>query len=521
MIFKSSINLLLVFCFTLSLQAQNILITTQQNPQEPSIMLDPKHPEIMVAAVNINQYFLSSDTGRTWTNHFLSSTYGVWGDPVIDVDTNCVFYFTHLSNPPAGTGNWIDRIVCQKTLDSGATWNNGSFVGLNGTKAQDKQWTIVDRTDNNIYMTWTQFDKYASVLPGDSSNILFSKSIDGGDTWSTPLRINKVAGDCLDDDETVEGATPAVGPNGEIYVAWAGPSGLVFNKSTDQGVTWLNQEIFIDSMLGGWAYDIPGIFRANGLPITKCDLSGGPNHGTIYVNWSCQGNGTTDTDVWLSQSKDGGNTWSNAIRVNDDNTNTHQFFTWMDIDQTNGNLFFVFYDRRNYTDTQTDVYLAFSKDGGLNFVNRKISDSPFIPNDGVFFGDYNNIVVHNNIVRPIWTRLHNGQLSVWTNITPFNDLMLLVKEMPPAEPNELKQYPNPTEGMTYVSFKLHKASQVTIRLYNQAGVVVFTVVEDKTMEYGSYVIPINIAEMQLPKGMYYNEVLINQAQKVLKTIVVD
>jgi len=51
----------------------------------------------------------------------------------------------------------------------------------------------------------------------------------------------------------------------------------------------------------------------------------------------------------------------------------------MDIDQTNGNLYFVFYDRRTYTDNQTDVYMAISTDGGTNFSNVKISESPFSP----------------------------------------------------------------------------------------------------------------------------------------------
>ena len=134
-----------------------------------------------------------------------------------------------------------------------------------------------------IFITWTQFDEYDSKKVGDSSVILFSKSGDAGYSWSQPTRISKIAGDCLDGDETVEGATPAVGPNGEIYVAWAGPEGLVFNKSLDRGATWLNSEIRIDSFPTGWDMSIPGIMRANGLPILKCDLSGGPNHGTIYV----------------------------------------------------------------------------------------------------------------------------------------------------------------------------------------------------------------------------------------------
>ena len=161
-----------------------------------------------------------------------------------------------------------------------------------------------------MYLTWTQFDNYGSSSPVDSSIILFSKSLDAGQSWTAPKRISKTAGDCLDQDNTVEGAVPAVGPNGEIYVSWAGPRGLVFNKSTDQGDHWLEEELDITSILGGWDFAIPGIFRANGLPITACDVSDGPYRGTIYVNWTDQRNGETNTDVWLVKSNDGGASWS-------------------------------------------------------------------------------------------------------------------------------------------------------------------------------------------------------------------
>jgi|GEM_PF-2218455 len=135
-------------------------------------------------------------------------------------------------------------------------------------------------------------------------------------------------------------------------------------------------------------------------------------------------------------SKDGGISWSAPIRVNDDNSNRHQFFTWMDIDQTDGHLYFVFYDRRAHSDNQTDVYLAISSDGGASFINRKISETPFIPAKGVFFGDYTNITVHNGIVRPIWTRFENGNLSIWTNITPLSKLL----STPPIETEESAQH---------------------------------------------------------------------------------
>jgi hypothetical protein len=270
---------------------------------------------------------------------------------------------------------------------------------------QDKQWAIVNRKTNEIYSSWTEFDDYNVSTPGDSSIILFAKSTDGSATWSTPKRLSRRAGDCLDGGNTTEGAVPAVGPDGQIYVTWAGPLGLMFNRSLDNGATWVAANIFVSSLPGGWNLSIPGIDRSNGLPITCCDISSKPTKGNIYVNWADQRNGSTDTDIWFVRSTDGGNTWSTAKRVNDDPPGRQQFFTWMTVDNVTGYIYIIFYDRRNYSDNQTDVYLAVSTDAGLNFENIKINQNPFTPNSGVFFGDYTNITSYNNIVRPIWTEL--------------------------------------------------------------------------------------------------------------------
>jgi hypothetical protein len=102
--------------------------------------------------------------------------------------------------------------------------------------------------------------------------------------------------------------------------------------------------------------------------------------------------------------------------VNQDTSENHQFFTWMDIDQASGNMWFVYHDRRNHNDTGTDVYVAVSQDGGLSFTESKISESPFYPDPEIFFGDYNNIAAHGNVVRPVWTRLDDKNLSVRTSI---------------------------------------------------------------------------------------------------------
>ena len=65
-------------------------------------------------------------------------------------------------------------------------------------------------------------------------------------------------------DNTVEGAVPAVGPNGEVYISWAGPLGLVFTKSTDKGVTWPDTKYLYVDIPGGWDFAIPAFTGQTG-----------------------------------------------------------------------------------------------------------------------------------------------------------------------------------------------------------------------------------------------------------------
>lgn len=481
-------------------QPQNIVISTSNQPEEPSICINPKNPALIMAGSNINNWHYSTDTGRTWVNAILQSNYAVWGDPCIITDSSGNFHFFHLSNPIAG--NWIDRIVAQKFNPNTQQWVSDTHMGLNGTKAQDKEWAIVDYTTNSIYCTWTQFDNYGSENQTDSSIILFSKSLDEGLSWSATKRLNTIAGDCIDSDSTVEGATPAVGPNGEVYVCWVGAQGLYFNKSLDKGTTWLAHEQFICSVPGGWDYSIPGISRCNGLPILVCDNSNGPNRGNLYINWSDQRNGSNNTDIWLVKSSDGGQNWSAPTKVNNDTTNRHQFFTWMNIDQETGYLYFVFYDRRNHADNQTDVYLAISKNGGISFSNYLISESPFTPNATIFFGDYTNISVYKNIIRPIWARMENNQLSILTALIDANTIEVGQNEAQIIN-GDYRVFPNPTHGEIAFSIKLKTADVLNLWLCDSQGKRIKQLYSERQYTSGMYIENIDIEALNLASGVYF------------------
>jgi len=465
---KKTILLSILFLNSLLIFSQHTNIRIDgsgvNSPNEPSIVINPANTMQLIAGSNLNYFYVSNDGGITWTGNTLQSNqHGVWGDPCVIADSEGTFYYLHLANPPSG--NWIDRIVCQKTTDLGTSWNDGTAIGLNGTKAQDKEWAVVDQSRKIIYTTWTQFDDYASSSSQDSSIIRFSKSIDGGLSWTSPIRINKIAGDCEDDDNTVEGAVPTVGPNGEIYVSWASPQGIVFDKSLDFGDTWLDDDIFISTQPGGWAQEIPGIQRCNGMPVTMCDTSNSPYKGTIYINWTDQRNGFDDTDVFLSKSTDGGETWCTPIRVNNDAAGKQQFFTWATI-----------------------------------------------------FGDYTNVTAYNNIIRPIWTRLHNYSLSLYTAIIDITTIVPDHLEEGTVPFSVLKSYPNPFRTNLNVAFKVHESSNISISLYDITGKKIASLIKNKNFSKGKYIKKFNSENFNLKNGFYYLRIVSNNEYSITQKV---
>jgi len=393
------------------------------NPAEVTIAINPKNPDNVVAASfamcrpsrarSASYNYSSLDGGKTWRTIPVADPKNLTqGDDVVYFGKDGTVYHTHLSfegirvaHPPrAETG-----MLVESSIDGGLTWSD-SVPAINHensvTPFEDKPGIVVDngpqsKYQGNVYLAWTRFDVYGSSAPDCHSHIFFTRSTDHGKSFAMPINISDSVGDCRDSDNTVEGAVPAVAPNGDIYVVWAGPAGLVFKKSTDGGETFSKEKV-ISQMPGGWDFSVDGLERANGMPLTAVDLSDGPNKGTLYVNWIDAREG--DPDVFLMSSKDGGETWSTPVRVNDDpvKNGKAQFFTWMSVDPVDGSVNIVFYDRRDTAGSMTKVVMARSIDGGKKFVNHKVDQPAFKCNSNTFFGDYTGISAFGGRVIPMF-----------------------------------------------------------------------------------------------------------------------
>jgi len=393
------------------------------SPAEVSVAINPKNPDNIIGAsfavgkpplARYGSYnYASMDGGKTWKTVPVADPKNLTqGDDVVYFGDDGTAYHIHLSFDGISVARprrAESGMLVETSIDGGLTWTN-AVAAINHensvTPFEDKPGIVVDNSPSskykgNVYVAWTRFDVYGSNDPNCHSNIYFTRSTDHGKSFAMPVNISDSVGDCRDSDNTVEGAVPAVAPNGDVYIVWAGPLGLVFKKSSNGGESFSKEKVISD-MPGGWDFSVDGLKRANGMAVTGVDLSLGPRRGTLYVNWIDARNG--DPDVFVMSSNDGGETWSAPVRVNDDlvKNKKDQFFTWMSVDPTDGSVNVVFYDRRDTAGATTRLIMARSVDGGKTFVNHRIDVPDFKCDNNTFFGDYIGISAYGGRVIPMF-----------------------------------------------------------------------------------------------------------------------
>jgi hypothetical protein len=178
-----------------------------------------------------------------------------------------------------------------------------------------------------------------------------------------------------------------IAPDGTIYLLWidynvktGGLGTLYLDKSTDGGVTWGNDNQVITVNLPNIYLNYGSDARAKGAAVLRVNPL---NSQELYVVYAADADTTNqdEADIWFISSPDGGSTWTNPLRVNDDNTpsdTSDQVLPWMET-QGDGTIHIAWYDRRNDPmDLKWDIYYTNSNDGGQTFaVNQKINLASF------------------------------------------------------------------------------------------------------------------------------------------------
>jgi len=431
---------------------------------EPSIAVDPTDPSRMAIGwrqfdtvqSNFRQagYGYTTDGGSTWTFPGVLEPGVFRSDPVFDSDSQGNFYFMSL------TGDFSCDVF--RSRNGGATWDSGTPA-----RGGDKEWMTIDQTggigEGHIYSYWTS--STSDCFPG-----FFTRSTNGGDSYETCVTI---PGDPY-------WGTLAVGPDGELYV---GGGEFVVAKSTTarnpgQSVTWdFWTSVDLDGFMSGWGGPNPdGLL---GQVWIAADRSDGPTRGYVYLLCSVEPFvGADPLDVMFARSTDGGHTWSDPVRVNDDTgTNAWQWFGTMSV-APDGRIDVIWLDTRNDPGGyDSELFYSYSLDVGDTWSqNERLSEAwdPYLgwPQQNKI-GDYVHMVSDESGASLAWAATFNGEQDVYytridravyvdLSLTPTGPLQVPVGGTLTFDTLIENTRQNPVEGDYWLSVQTPDFSEILI-----------------------------------------------------------
>jgi hypothetical protein len=411
---------------------------------ETSIAVNPTDTNNMIGGVNDYQLGLNPggrlsesvqsrahvtfDGGKTWSQYAINSNsaYQATGDPSLAFDDAGHAYYATLGFRFVGPTNAQNPDVLVSTsTDKGKTWSQQVVARGSGNET-----SVGDLLDKEYVTAWGNGN--AIVTYGDfrlgqkgsfvSARIYDSVTHDGGNTWSAPQVISGSL------DEAFVSVPAITTDHSTVYVSFlnttdlatgrddyevvrvdpttgartAGPFKVatVIDGATDYPIAF-GRQTYQDSLFRSWAAGNVTVDPTNG------------NH--IAVVWSDMQNSTipapsnpyvakTNSDIVVSDSFDGGKTWSTptALTLAGD-----QWTPWGAFDAA-GNLRIGFFDRSyDVANHQYGFTLATRSGGSYSYtqVTTQLSDptmndrwfaataNPAFPHATTFLGDYPNIAI--------------------------------------------------------------------------------------------------------------------------------
>jgi hypothetical protein len=401
---------------------------------QPQLLVDPMDENtLVIAGANYNAGecldFLSIDGGTTWRQGkalarppqyktcvrpdlgpYLGAKFGPTG----------TLYLTSVADN-AGGQQVVNDLYIARSEDLGDSWDfTVAHKGLDSV-----EWTLQDGTkkmggehfslvrmgadpkDPRYVYAGVRYQQADRTAPFGTFGVIpirnmIAASSDGGKTFGE--LVDPMAGVNRSDMWGAYVPSISVGPDGTVYAftrertppadpnsppgatllpGKAGAGGrLLMSMSKDHGKTWTVKSID-DSPVTCGSRD-----RCQWIPEGTVD----PNSGRIYVVYAQADTSTSDTNVWFMSSGDGGATWSERKKLNDDTTNLDQYFPGVSV-APNGRVDVAWHDFRNDRQYQPagdfnnelywDAYLSSSTDGGVTWTpNVRVSDRSMNKNEG-------------------------------------------------------------------------------------------------------------------------------------------
>jgi hypothetical protein len=330
-------------------------------------------------------------------------------DPWISFSPNGTAHYMALVTDDSVNEN---AMVVARSVDGGRTW--APPVVIKRSPAQDTVARSLFHDKNTltadphhaqfVYATWT-------VFRWGISSVVFSRSTDGGLTWSSAAPIATM-GSVAGAEKALfrQGAQIVVSPDGTLVNAFfrtifddatqqVTSQEQAILRSTDQGKHWTRVDTRVATFEQATALDtelgIP-VRDAAGLPSIAVNRT----NGRLYIAWQDRkANSEGLVGVFVAHSNDGGVTWSAPVRVNQGSSATVQAFLPTVAVNDDGTVGVLFYDFRNDVagdpPLSTDVHLSLLNPDLVYLTEHRLTAQSFDMRQmvltgprGYFPGDY-------------------------------------------------------------------------------------------------------------------------------------
>lgn len=479
---------------------------------EVFITNSPQNSDILFASCNTLTFipffvsegiYVSTDGGDNWTGNDTCTGDPLafhGGDPGIAIDKNGTFILTRLGRSP------FTGLYSHYSNDNGQTWSAQKVISTDDLERAVLASDIFPASPyyGRTYAAWVRFSPPYPMM--------MAYTDDGGITWSLPVAINNPP-------NRSAGGDICIGPGGEVYVCWAGVTDVSpfkeihvgFASSANGGSSWdVNEEAFPVNGITGLLPE-KGNIRVNGLPGIALDTARGDRYGWIYIVTGQKQlpPAGMQPDIILNRSEDGGQSWSQAIRVNRDieTDENIQYFPGLHVDSYGG-LNIIYYDDRNTSTDSTGVFLSRSLDGGNSWKEYEISDHNFKPEPigGLgqgYQGDNIDITSTPDKLWPVWMDNSSGIYQIWSVPINFSTLDAIYE---PTSANKSiilgQNSPNPFQQQTNITYMLKRPSHVIIKVFDVRGQEVCVLIDEYQMQ-GRHELAFRPADGLDEAGIYF------------------